>query len=188
MQVEATRLITAWLGHSVHGVNALIPAIPRERFGGVDDPEPSEVSIYNDVDFDTAMDESVLGINPPSLPALVVIFDVNPKGLNFGQTQSNHHEYDMVGAVFYYAKDGLNRMAARREGGYVLRAVGRSLKRWNQPRFSELRSGPSYRRLNDIKLLRITNLTFVRPAGAVPESQMMGVVFLDMTVQDQAPE
>lgn len=189
MHVEATRLITAWLNHPQHGVNALLPDTPRERFGDAEDPVPDAVTIYNDVDFDKAVDESVIGVNPPKLPALVVVFDVNPRGINFGQTEKISHEYDMVGAVAYYAKEGVNRMFARRAGGYTLRAVGRSLKRWNRGQLSASRTGTNYRELNSVKLLRITNIVFQRPAGAVaPTSQMMGIVFLDVTVQDQMPD
>lgn len=188
MHVEATRLITAWLNHPQHGVNALLPGVPKEYVGGEEeDDDPKPVDIYNDVDFDDAVDESVLGINPPTLPALVVVFDVSPKGIDVDEVEKTSHIYTMVGAVAYYSEDGINRMQARREGGYTLRAVGRSLKRYNLGRYSQPRTGTSYRVLNDIKLVRITNLTFQRPAGAVPVSQMQGVVFLDVTVQDQAP-
>ena len=190
MHIEATRLITAWLNDPTYGVNAQINAVSRDRFGEVAseaDPVPTAVTIYNDVDFDDDVDESVLGINPPTLPALVVVFDVNPKGIDVDEIEKTSHQYNMVGAVAYYAEDGINRMLARREGGYVLRAVGRSLTRYNLGRLSSARGGTNYRVLNGIKLVRITNLTFQRPAGGVPASQMMGIVFLDVIVQDQAP-
>jgi hypothetical protein len=190
MHIEATRLITAWLNHPTYGVNAQVAAVARNRFGDVEaeaDPEPKAVVLFNDVDFDEDMDESVLGINPPILPALVVVFDVNPKGIDVDEVEKTSHQYNMVGAVAYYAEDGINRMLARREGGYVMRAVGRSLTRYNLGRLSSPRSGTNYRILNGIKLVRITNLTFQRPAGGVPASQMMGIVFLDVIVQDQAP-
>ena len=188
MHVEATRLLTAWLGHPQYGVNALLPSIPRDLFGGqLEDEEPEPVTIYNDVDFDSAMDETVLGVNPPVRPALVVVFDVSPKGIDIEQIEKPAHLYNMVGVVAYYSEDGINRMQARRQGGYTLRAVGRSLVRYNLGRISKSRTGTNYRMLNDIEITKITNMTFVRPAGAVPQSQMQGAVFLDLIVKDRAP-
>lgn len=179
MHVEITRLITAWLGHATHGVNALLPAVPRDLVGGEEeDEEPDAVDFYNDVDFEI---DGVAGINPPTVPSIVVIVDVNPEGTDIGQQEKPGHNYSFTGAIAYYAED-TTRAKARLDGDYVLRATGRSLARYNRPRASK-----GYRELNDIEIIRLTKLSFQRVAGAVPESSLMGILFVEGIVMDKAP-
>lgn len=176
MHVEVTRMITAWLGDATNGVNKLLPSVPRDLVGGEEeDEEPKAVALYNDIDFEL---DSVAGINPPTTPSLVVIVDVNPEGTDIGADKSGY-SYSATGAVAYYAEK-VTRARARRDGNYVLRAVGRSIARWNTRHQRD-------RELNRILLARITKLSFQRVAGGIPESTLMGILFFEGIVLDKAP-
>jgi hypothetical protein len=180
MHVEVTRMVTAWLGHAVYGVNALLPNVSRDLIGGEEeDEEPELVTIYNDIDFEL---DDVAGFNPAKRPALAVICDVNPEGTDISQPDKPGHEYGLTGAIAYYAKEGTPRARARRDGNYVLRAAGQSLARFNRPQLSK-----DFRQLNDVLLARLTKLSFQRVAGAVPESSLMGIVFFEGILLNKAP-
>jgi len=180
MHVEVTRMITAWLSHPVYGVNALLPDIPRDLIGGTEeDEEPEEMAaVYNDIDYEL---DDVLGFNPAKRPSLVVISDSNPEGTDLEQPTKEGHVYSVAGAIGYYPRD-VSRGRGRRDGNYVLRAVGQSLVRFNQPRLSK-----DYRELNGIKFVRLTKLSFQRTAGAVPESALLGILFFDGIVVNKLP-
>lgn len=172
-------MLTAWLGHEVYGVNALLPEIPRNTMvANEEDPEPDPVNIYNDMDFQF---DDVLGFNPPTRPALTVIADTAPDSVDIGEVFKAGHVYGFTVGVGYYPRD-VTRSKGRVDGSYVLRAVSQSLVRFNVPKLSA-----GYRELNDVKIVKLTKLSIQRVAGAVPESALMGIVFADGLVLNKAP-
>lgn len=178
MHVEITRMLTGWLAHPEYGVNKLVLTMPRANLKGVNDDKPDKVDIYNDVDFDIG---SVAGIDPPSFPSVVVVADLDLKNTDAGQVHKSAYEIAAVAGIGYYAEE-ITKARNIRDGNYVLRSVMRSLRRFNKPSLST-----DYRQLNGVGIVRITNLTMQRVAGAVPTSRLLGVVFADLMVLDKAP-
>jgi hypothetical protein len=179
VHVEITRMITGWLGHTEFGVNKLLGSVPRSKLGSGVDEKPATVKIYNDVDFDIV---SAAGVDPPQVPSLVVVSDVDPKGADIGQQKKPAHTYSCVVGVGYYAEE-TERDRTVRDGNYVMRAVMQSLMRYHE---SPERS-KAYREINGIRLTLMTGLTVQRVAGAVPPSRLLGLVFADFGVLDKLP-
>lgn len=179
MHVEVTRMFTAWLGHEEFGANKLLDGLPRHKLAGSDDKKPGKIKIYNDVDHDIV---SPKGIDPPETPCLVVVSDVDPKGTDIVQMGKRAHEYTCVVGVGYYAEE-VERAQVVRDGNYMLRAVMQSFMRYHQ---SPDRS-KDYRELNGIQMTLMTGLTVQRVAGAVPPSQLLGMVFADWKLIDKLP-
>lgn len=180
MHVEITRLITGWLEHAEFGVNVLAPLVPRLNLAGKSDKKPPKVTIYNDVDFDIA---SVHGVDPPVMPALVVVSDVDLRSGDTSEEKKSAINYSAVVGVGYYEEEGESKALVVRNGNYVLRAVMRSLRAYN---WSAERS-KDFRELNAIRIAKLTNVTVQRMAGAVPTDRLLGMVFADLLVMDKAP-
>ena len=179
MHVEISRMITAWLEHKEYGVNTLLASVPRKNLSGKDDRKPQAVKVYNDVDFNIA---GVVGIDPPELPSIVVVSDMDIRNAQVVQPKQPGVSYTAVVGVGYYADEDDKSLVVK-DGNYVLRAVMRSLKMFDD---SPDRS-KAYRELNKIQLTRMTGLTQQRIGGAVPQSRLLGLVFADFTVLDKAP-
>jgi len=179
MHVEITRLITGWLEHKEFGVGVLLPNVPRQKLKGGTDTAPEKPAVFNDVDFDIT---KVAGIDPPIVPALVVISDIDLRGGNVAQPKSPSIEYAAVVGIGYYAEE-VEKPRNLRDGNYVLRAVLRSLRLYQE---SPERS-KDYRELNAIRITTMTGLTIQRVAGAVPKSRLFGIVFADFKIMDKAP-
>jgi hypothetical protein len=180
MHVEITRLLTVWLKHPQFGVNALLPGIPRDLVGDatMEDEEPKPVTVYNDVDFEL---DDVGGFQPPSVPSLAVIADVAPDGVDIAEKLKSGHSYGFTVGIGYYSEFGANNRArARRDGNYVLRAVGQSIVRFSQ-------ASQRTREINQVQISKFTKLTIQRVAGAVPASTLMGMVFADGVLLNKAP-
>lgn len=184
MHAEVTRMITAWLGHEEYGVNALLPDIPRNQWVApgdpeVQDPEPPDVEIYNDVDFKVV--DSAVGIVPPSTPSIVVSSDASSRSRDVAEPTKGGHEIPgWVVAVGYFAEPGY-REAAILAGNYTMRAISQSLKRFHGVR------GDGYRELNGVRIARVTEITIERVAGGVPDSTLLGLVFAELVVLNKLP-
>jgi hypothetical protein len=187
MHVEVARILTAWLKHETYGVNAMIDQVDRwtgyyEDDGTTQilDPRPADVDIYNDID--TKEIQSTSGIRPPTMPSLVIVVDANPKTIDIAQVHKSGHEISAAAGFGYYAEQtdiGTEIIA----GDYVLRALTKSLVRFNQPQLSR----PFLRELNGILLARITGYETQRVASAVPESWLLGILFADLQILDKSP-
>lgn len=172
-------MLTAWLEHPEFGANKLLATVGRENAKGGKDKAPKKVEIYNDVDFDIA---KISGVDPPSVPSLVVISDLDLRGTDAGQIKKSGFEMAAIAGVGYYAEDGY-RSDNVRDGNYVLRAVMKSFRRLN----AEPTKNLDFRELNGVSLARMTGLTMQRVGGAVPPSRLLGMVFTDWMILDKAP-
>lgn len=181
MHVEITRILTAWVKDPTHGVNALLSQLPRVKTvgGTAQDEKPKTVTIYNDVDFDIV---ETGGINPPTVPALVLVCDSNPRTVDISRPDIPGHRMreGWLAAFGYYGDQG-DRASAIRHGNYVLRATKQSLTRYNKY------CRGTRQRLNGVVLGQIDKVEFQRAAGAVPGSTFLGLLFADLTVLDTLP-
>ncbi len=180
MHVEITRLITRWMEDPTYGVNALLPGITRlTGVGDATDSEPPPVTIYNDVDLKSGSIASTLGIDPPKKPALVIVADSVPETQDM-QGRSAAHEFKADVGFGYYGDVKHSREKAIIAGDYTLRAVKKSLRRFNE-------APQPTRQLNGIMIARVVSVETERVAGAVGASVLMGMLFARMTVLDKAP-
>lgn len=186
MHVEVTRILTAWLQHDQYGVNAMLATLPRwtgfyeeDETTPINDPLPPDVDVYNDVDVKEILTTG--GLRPPTMPSLVVVVDMNPKTVDIKDPNASGHEMSVAAGIGFYAEQTEVEKDIVR-GDYVLRAVKKSLVRFNSPVLSK-----DYRKLNDYSLSRIVSIETQRVASAVPESFMLGILFADLIVLDKAP-
>jgi hypothetical protein len=182
MHVEITRILANWLKHPDYGVNAMLATLPRfNKIGSTTskDPKPADVTVFSDVDTPEILTTS--GWAPPKIPALIIMTDLNPRPIDISKATMPGHFFTAFSGIGYFAE-----MTEREknivQGGYVLRAVKKSLKIYNEPKYSN----PN-RELNSVQVSRIDSVELQRVASAVPESLMLGVVFVNMTVLDKAP-
>src|SRR4026208_1531350 len=100
MHVEATRILTAWLKDTTYGVNALLANVPRKKMTTGSDPKPPIVDVYNDVDFEIMKDS---GIDPPTMPSLVVVSEVTSVTEDFlkSKMDSGHWMRGAAGIAYY---------------------------------------------------------------------------------------
>lgn len=173
---EATLLISEWLKHPTHGVNAILATIPRHRVGGgTDYPKPKDVTIYNDVDDDSVSKE----LEPDVVPALVVFCDSDME-VEAGRAGDKLKGNGLVVVIAYIVRDVDSWAKARRDGGFTLRAVRQSLNRLNTADHSN-----GYRKLNDVSISKVERITEQRVAGAVGRSTLAGFVLADLWLLEQ---
>lgn len=175
MIVETTRLIDRWLRHPEYGVAAMLVEVPRNLPGGGVDPLPIMPTILND----TEHEEVAAEIDPPGPVSLVLFADSD---VEFDATDKHRQVgRQIVIAVAYITKD-TPALTAVRDGGYVLRAVRRSLTRYNNQTLAV-----GHRELNGVKVAAIGQVTQQRVSGAVGKSQLWGFVLMAVTVIDSIP-
>jgi hypothetical protein len=180
MQNEITRLWTRWMQHPQHGVNAQLAFVPRNRFAAdgslLEDAAPDPVAIYNDVD----NPELALALDPPSTPAVLVFTDsdadVNVLDAHYLKTGES-----VIVAFAYVTRDVAKEQAVQ-DGGYVLRAIRRSVWRMNKQSLSN-----GYRELNGIRILSVGRTTTQRMGGGVGQSELQGFVLASVSAVDTAP-
>lgn len=177
---EATMVISAWLKGSTFGVNAALPGIPRKFPNGDDMDEPRPVTIYDDVQDE----ETIMELDPPDVPALVVFCDSEADielGANKAVNATAQRAPNIVVIVAYidretpYAK-------MKQEGGLVLRAVRRSLTKFSVPSISN-----AARTLNNIRVDHVVRMREVRVTGAISKSTLIGFVRASLSVTDLSP-
>lgn len=174
MIVEVTRLIDRWLKHPEHGVEAMLAVIPRNNPEGVD-PAPAAPDIYNDIET-----EEVAGLfDPPTAPCLVVFADSD---VSVDAKDSLRQIGPQLIVVVAYLTRDMPAVRAAIDGGYVLRAVRKSLTLYNKQNLSE-----DYRELNGIKVASCNRVTIQRMAGGVGKSQLWGFVLASLTIIDNDP-
>jgi hypothetical protein len=178
VHAEITRMVAGWLAHPNFGVNTLAAAVPRKNLKGAQDKAPPKVTIYTDVDNDIA---SVSGVDPPSVPALVVVSDIDLRAAEFPEKRPLIQVSAIAGIGYY--DDETTRAEIVRRGNYILRAVLRSMYQYH---LSPARSA-DYRLLNEVRIARVTGLTMSKAAGAIPTSRLLGLVFVDLEVHDMKP-
>jgi hypothetical protein len=171
----ATRLVDRWLKHPEYGVAAMLQTVPRLTPEGDLDEMPKVPDIYNDME----TDELAKNLEPPTSPALVVYSDADPTV----DVKGDYRQITdaLIVSVAYITRD-MPPARASLDGGYVLRAVRKSLTRFNDQRIAM-----PFRELNDFKVAAVREVRTVRVAGAVGRSQLWGFVLASLTVIDSAP-
>jgi hypothetical protein len=186
MHVEVTRMLAAWLADETYGVNALLPDLPRwtglndEDDNPIDDPLPADVTIFSEVDAPGIMTDG--GLRPSKMPSLVIVVDENQRTSDIGVIGKPGHWLTAVAGIGFYAEQ-TEREKDIIHGNYVMRAVKQSLTLFNEPKYSG-----QYRKLNQYTLSKIEGVEIQRVAPAVPSSHMLGIVFADLRVLDEAPK
>jgi hypothetical protein len=176
---EVTRIMSAWARHPVHGVNAQMSFVGRQRLDGKSDPVAPSVTIYDDIDgWGGDMPDMALELDPPKVPALVVWADTD------AEVEINNANYLKTGepviVAFAYVTRDVAGKKAKLDGGYTLRALRRCLTRFrNAPAVSK--------QLNGIKVLMVRTVTIAPVAGGNGPSNMWGVLAASVTVVDENP-
>lgn len=177
MENESVLLIDRWLQHEVYGVEAHLPNVPRETPEGGTDPMPEMPVVVNDVE-----DEDVIErIEPDAKIALVVFCQSGPEvdmdsGSNLRQIGE---DIDIV--IAYITRD-IPKREARRNCGYVLRAVTRCLTDYNSSR-----KAADYRSLNGYKVANVARWKRWKAAGGVGDSSVWGFIVVTLVVLDPEP-
>jgi hypothetical protein len=153
MLTESERMITAWLGHATHGVNAIAAQIPRDKIGGGTYPAPPTVALYCAADSKKVR----VSMEPESAPALVIRALLAPDEPAKGYRPSG----EIPIAVFFMVDEKADDQTASDAATYILRAAKLSLARFNSERLAG-----SARTLNDIRITKIVRTTEHR----IPES------------------
>jgi hypothetical protein len=175
MIVEVTRLVDRWLRHPEFGFEPFLPTIPRKTPEGLEEPMPTVPTLYND----TEHEEVALEIDPPRSPALVLFVD---EGYEVDAKDPFRHKAQPVIVTVAYLTREVPSLVAVREGAYVLKAVKKSLVRYNDQRIAH-----SFRELNGVKVAAVGALEHLRVAGAVGRSQLWGFVLASLNVIDTNP-
>jgi hypothetical protein len=171
MIVEVTRLMDRWL-KSEKGVQKWLPSISRFTPEGTEDPMPEIPAIYNDIE-----DECVAAeLDPVKVPALVIFCDSAPE--TKAQNERRLVARNVLVTVAYITRD-TPALKASRDGGYVLRAIRRSLVEFNS-----LQESREFRDLNGIKILAIDTIEQQRVAANLGRSELWGFVMAGLTVID----
>lgn len=119
MIVEANDLVAAWLSDATDGVNALLPTTPRKS----GDAQPDDVAT---IDSEMRDDDIAREDLPSTLPAIAVSVDAVPTIAGQVQVASRDGQ---VRLRIRIATANANTAAGKRDLGYTLRTVVRSLSR-----------------------------------------------------------
>lgn len=186
MILEATVIVSEWLKNPTHGVNALLASIPRNKIKGGVYPKPEKVTIYDDCTDDCVAME----LQPEATPAVVVFCDSE---IRYDMDMQDHSDQKkgqkaegltMVAAYMVADKDPIE---ARQEGNFVLRAVKNSLNRYNNPRTRGRKTVNDHGILNDVHVVKISDLRVQRVAGSVGQLTLAGFVLATLWLYDRRP-
>lgn len=145
MIVSVLRLTTAWLQNATHGINAQLDAL---NYDG-SDTQPADVVTFAD---EVTHEDAALGRVPEATPAVVITVE--------RATAINDQVVADVGdgtvmLNIRVAVDDVDAKDAKRDGGYYLRALMWSLRRWvsQDP-------AASTRTRNDVQIVEIGEMEF----------------------------
>ena len=174
MIIEITRLIDRWLKHDVYGVGAMLQSVERFTPEGDEDEMPEIPSIFNDTE-----DEMGDLMEPIKTPALVTFCARGPT-VNL-RDKLYQRGGQAIAYVTYITRDVPDLMAAR-DGNYVLRAAKKSLTAYNS-----YAQAIQYRKLNNILIAELGDLTEFQTRSSVGRSKMWGFVQVNVRVVDSNP-
>jgi hypothetical protein len=175
--LEATVIMSSWFKDPVCGINKLLADVPRNKMGSGTIAKPTPVTIYDDI-----QDNSVaMELEPVKVPAVVVFCDSDISAeMDWGMLTPLKGTGIIMAASYIYRD--MDPLLARQQGMFVLRAIQRSLNRFNSDKFSHGR-----RRLNDISISQVIRTRQQRVTGAVGNSTLAGFVLAHLDVTDHAP-
>jgi len=184
--LEATVIISNWLKDPTHGVNALLSTMPRNKIGAGTYTKPKPVSIYDDCTDDCVAME----LEPDDVPAIVVFCDSDIRFLmdmHDPKEQKKGQKAEGLTMVAAYIVRDMDPLDARQQGNFVLRAVKNSLNRFNNPRTRGAQTSDDLGRLNDVSVVKISDLRVQRVAGSVGQSTLAGFVLATLWLYDKRP-
>lgn len=123
MQVEVVRSVADWLNSATTGVNIEIPNVPRD--GG--DPEPSHIVAV----LDETRSAIVALKRIPDDQATPFVLVWVPDDAEFKAVNQAKQDAPSFPVMVGYVDRDINAQTAVRDGGYVLRAIRRSLNRFH---------------------------------------------------------
>lgn len=159
MQLEATRMVAAWLADATYGVNAKLDVL---TYAG-SDSQPTDVATITAAADDV---NAAFGrFDGMTLPAIIVA----PRDVEHAdpqQPQPNGEVYGSVTLAIRYATRVADGAAALVNAAYVTRAIIASLREL-------VLADPSNRQLNDVYLLEMASL---REPGTYEETEDAWVI------------
>lgn len=174
MITEITRLVDRWLKHDEYGVEAMLQTIGRQTPEGDSDELPETPSIFNDTEDDMGM-----LMEPDKSPALIVFCARGPR---IDLTNNMMQKGSLATVYVSYVTRDVPEIQAARDGNYTLRAVKKSLTRFNSYGKAE-----QYRKLNGILIAAVNPLDEFQTRSAVGKSRMWGFVQVGVLVVDSQP-
>lgn len=174
---EALRMHTAWLTHPQHGVNALLPSVPK--YLGTDGLEESPVvpplALITD---ETVHPAVAYGLLPAQLPALALTLDI-------GDATEDQQVSDMGDGTFdvilRYAVREADAAVGTRWAGYSMRAVIWSLRRLYQ---EMIPAALAAREINGIQLVRAGPIAWQPRFQPVEHAHVSGALRVTVTYRD----
>lgn len=175
---HVTRIVTRWLQHPEHGLNAILATLPMAP----GDPRPAGVYVYDDVDsVEGAADEA-----PPSSPALLVMaYDGVAVRLESGRaTQDASRPVRVVLWWLIEASETATVRHARIQSSYVWEAALESLSRLLNTRHSGyLADQPNLRQEQTMEVTGLVEAQEARAGGAVQQMQLVAALVVSLTVR-----
>lgn len=169
-----TRLFSRWAKHLDHGVNALLPRVPRH---GKDPAVPGQIDILDDVDSPAVQ----LDWEPDGQRSLILcVEDDITSSVNRGRGQE---EQQLVLGAFYMVKD-VDVETGRQEGEYVLEATEACFLRLNERVMVEAMGRPegstdgSYRQYARVSVVEMLETIAMRVKPGARSAKYVGALFM----------
>jgi hypothetical protein len=163
----AVQMVSAWLAHATHGVNAIAATIPHAG-----DDAPRVVEIYNTSDHPAV----ARTFSPDSTPALVVWCE--PTALR-GSVRGYRVLRELVIGVAYVTDDEADEATSRAEGDYLMRAALLSFARFNQESIAK-----AYRKKNGVVIGAVGEADYAQVTGASGRFRTWAMLGCTLTVAD----
>lgn len=174
---EALRMHAAWLNHPQHGVNALLPSVPR--YLGTDGLEESPPTPALALITDETQHPAVAnGLLPAQLPALALTLDVGDAAADQQVQDVGDGEF---GLILRYAVRTADAAVGTRWAGYSMRAVVWSLRRLYQEMVPEALAA---REIHGIQLVQAGRILWEPRFQPVGDAHVSGALKVTLTYRD----
>ncbi len=174
---HVTRIVTRWLKHPEHGLNAILATLPMAP----GDARPDGVYVYDDVDsVEGAADEA-----PPRSPALLVMA-YDGVTVRLDQKRSVQEASRPVRVVLWWLVEGSETATVRQariQSSYVWEAALESLARLLNPRNSGYGDQPNLRQEQTMEITGLVEAQEARAGGAVQQMQLVAALVVSLTVR-----
>jgi hypothetical protein len=172
MILETLRIVTDWMNHPVHGLNAQLPGIARDA----GDPQPPLVLTI----VDPTRDKRCAKFDTPvNLPAVYVHLDGPVTGQ--GEIPTVFRDFDSASLGIRYLVRNPDTEEAARDTLYTLRAIVRSLRELLKDANADSRNR------NGVYIQTATRLDYGPWQEAVGDATATGVVVFTLNVRDKTP-
>jgi hypothetical protein len=182
MIVEIPDLIGEWLQNATHGVNALIPGVPRKA----GDAAPDAITSFL-ISTRSGLAARAKLPNDPALYPLLVIGQDGPAGIDVSIRQGVWDSENFPLSVGYCVREVLSEVGVR-DAGYTMRAVMRSIWRLFDP---DNAAGAAARNNihgnSSIAVQSLTKMDIVDTVAELEDALILGAVRIELRVRDNQP-